>query len=574
MTHYTLRSVVLSLLLFVRGGASSAGVRRRTFHWPFLRGGNENEIATASANESVVFIAKRIVWRADNTDYCANSIVAMSTDWDTQLWQWTTMTYCGIRNMKLSPDNTTLFASSNTQWVLSLNAATGSLNWEYALTSVTLLQNRATNPAVQLSPFAFSQDGSILYFTAATGGTTVWISCPYGEVPNVGAVVALSTATGAVVWRYNSVWNYQADSANFQSGQISAPLANHTMVYVGFQGTASVQSDGCNIPASTSKMFAFNAASGVLVWKFTIPAGNGGWFGTCAPISSSSSPLNIVMPVTRGVVVINTSPWFVDGSPPAVAWIYASSSLPSDCVQNDFPLFQNQGTTITSISWDTGAQSWSRNFSAGLSSSFMSRRGSALVGLSGTTYFGLDSLSGSTLWSYNLMDTVLAWNGIKWFPQGPIVFTGWSGDSRLHVVDLCPAGYECSVPGVPRLCPTGQYSSAGLTTCLWCPPESYAANGVSCLPISPASAANLIGCFLRDFSAHDVVGSVMRIATAANVSDCKSLCCANSTCVGYSFFTLPFLAQPPCMLLSNVSSIVPSNFASGGVNASLLGFTS
>jgi hypothetical protein len=85
---------------------------------------------------------------------------------------------------------------------------------------------------------------------------------------------------------------------------------------------------------------------------------------------------------------------------------------------------------------------------------------------------------------------------------------------------------------------------------------------------------------MSTFPRHDVVGTALsEPVTAPSEDACRGLCCANATaassssprCVGYAFSTFPFADGHLCILLSNVTSIVPSNIMNGAVVPEVLG---
>ena len=67
---------------------------------------------------------------------------------------------------------------------------------------------------------------------------------------------------------------------------------------------------------------------------------------------------------------------------------------------------------------------------------------------------------------------------------------------------------------------------------------------------------------------HDLIGTRLARLTLASQDACARACCAQPACAGYAFageLLSPSQPSAPCVLLSNVSQLVPSNFVHSGV---------
>jgi hypothetical protein len=157
----------------------------------------------------------------------------------------------------------------------------------------------------------------------------------------------------------------------------------------------------------------------------------------------------------------------------------------------------------------------------------------------------------------------------------------------------CGGGTYADVTGRVQCvdCPAGTFSralgGASVSSCLPCAPNFFSdtAGSTSCLPCAAgmtsgagATACNASTldpspqtCDVFPFPRHDVVGTVFSLISVQSAGGCLSSCCNSSICAGFSFLSRPPGAPENCLLLTNITSVVPSNFASGGVRNALLG---
>ena len=124
-------------------------------------------------------------------------------------------------------------------------------------------------------------------------------------------------------------------------------------------------------------------------------------------------------------------------------------------------------------------------------------------------------------------------------------------------------------------------------------PEMLTAPGAVRLPCVPRAAAALpppttrearcTASLLRAFPAHDAIGTQLGSLRVANETQCRAACCAQQpACAGYSLVAreLPggggggggggAASSVPCVLLSAVRQLVPSNLMSSGVRPDAL----
>ncbi len=121
-------------------------------------------------------------------------------------------------------------------------------------------------------------------------------------------------------------------------------------------------------------------------------------------------------------------------------------------------------------------------------------------------------------------------------------------------------------------------------------PEMLTAPGAVRLPCLPRATASLppptppeVRCAasaLRPFPGHDAIGTQLRSLRVANETQCRAACCAQQpACVGYSIVAREVPAATgggdgdaavPCVLLSAVRQLVPSNLMSSGVRPDAL----
>jgi hypothetical protein len=95
-------------------------------------------------------------------------------------------------------------------------------------------------------------------------------------------------------------------------------------------------------------------------------------------------------------------------------------------------------------------------------------------------------------------------------------------------------------------------------------PFAAALAATSPSPALPACPANE----LRGVANHDVIGTRLARLTLGSEDACARSCCAQPACAGYAFageLLSPSQPSAPCVLLSNVSQLVPSNFVNAGV---------
>jgi hypothetical protein len=154
------------------------------------------------------------------------------------------------------------------------------------------------------------------------------------------------------------------------------------------------------------------------------------------------------------------------------------------------------------------------------------------------------------------------------------------------------------------LCSPGTYSSANSTECTPCPIRTYGniaglttkdCSGLcpSCtspgmshppslvLPLtcpsntsyfSTLSSAcvsfNQTNCPLRLFPSADLAGDRLDSFISPSEGFCAGACCGQTTCLGYSFTNI---ILQTCILLSNITYVIPSSFMSSGVKNTVLG---
>jgi hypothetical protein len=150
----------------------------------------------------------------------------------------------------------------------------------------------------------------------------------------------------------------------------------------------------------------------------------------------------------------------------------------------------------------------------------------------------------------------------------------------------CPPGTASQVKGatdssVCLLCPSGFFSKEGAMACSPCPPGSWSeANSSSCVTVStapspPSSAppSAFTNCSMRDFTSSEVVGDVLGASIdVSSAASCKSACCNNTECLGFSFFK-PLVSFPRCTLLAgNITYVVPTNHFDSAVRSHVLGY--
>ena len=109
--------------------------------------------------------------------------------------------------------------------------------------------------------------------------------------------------------------------------------------------------------------------------------------------------------------------------------------------------------------------------------------------------------------------------------------------------------------------------------------ECAQASGISAAPPRrPRRAAPRRRC--ARFPGHDAIGTQLRSLRVADEAQCRAACCAQQpACVGYSLVAreVPAAATGgdgdaavPCVLLSAVRQLVPSNLMSSGVRPDAL----
>lgn len=201
------------------------------------------------------------------------------------------------------------------------------------------------------------------------------------------------------------------------------------------------------------------------------------------------------------------------------------------------------------------------------------------------------SADGAQLWTVDAPSPDLFWGSAAFDAHGSLLVPTNAGTYSVYTP--CAAGHACLTPTLQLPCPPGTYSPGDATSCTLCPantfgPANLATRASECLPCpegsrSPPGSATCardvqaLGpppsqslCSMRLFPSHDVTGQKLAALTVAAVDDCHAACCANSTCLGFSFLSLR-TALPSCTLLFNVSHVVPSSIMSGGVRNSVLG---
>lgn len=108
-----------------------------------------------------------------------------------------------------------------------------------------------------------------------------------------------------------------------------------------------------------------------------------------------------------------------------------------------------------------------------------------------------------------------------------------------------------------------------------CEPAAFA-----CPPASPSPtprASPSPGCApgrgLTAFAGYDLIGVKTGETLVGSVGECAAACCASAACAGYAVASASLAltgggaAGAPCVLLANLSQLVPSNFVSSGVRS-------
>jgi hypothetical protein len=116
----------------------------------------------------------------------------------------------------------------------------------------------------------------------------------------------------------------------------------------------------------------------------------------------------------------------------------------------------------------------------------------------------------------------------------------------------------------------GRAAATRTPLCMTC--RAQGANcGHGAVPLTITSGVPSAICTLTPFVGYEIVGTRLSTNSTPTEAKCLALCCFDSSCLAYSNFTLPIGSSTPCILLSTVTSIVPSTIMSGGVRPSVLG---
>jgi hypothetical protein len=155
--------------------------------------------------------------------------------------------------------------------------------------------------------------------------------------------------------------------------------------------------------------------------------------------------------------------------------------------------------------------------------------------------------------------------------------------SPVFTPESVASGQIAVAAGASHAC---SLDSQGNVTCWWATGGSVVPEmlqGAVRLPCVPRDATHLppptpveTRCTertLRPFPAHDAIGTRLASLSVADEAQCRVACCKDAACAGYSLVTqlLPEAAvgdKPatvPCVLLSAVDRLVPSNIMSAGV---------
>jgi len=154
------------------------------------------------------------------------------------------------------------------------------------------------------------------------------------------------------------------------------------------------------------------------------------------------------------------------------------------------------------------------------------------------------------------------------------------GSFNTNVCTNCPKGTfsRTSAASSINYClscaPSFFTDTTGATSCIPCPANTTSnERSSSCYPIpSPSpSPVELSNCSMRPFPTSEIVGNEYIQLDVDNEEICKSECCKDPICMGYSFFK-PKLAIHRCALLNNnISYVVPSNFFVSAIKSEFLG---
>ena len=111
----------------------------------------------------------------------------------------------------------------------------------------------------------------------------------------------------------------------------------------------------------------------------------------------------------------------------------------------------------------------------------------------------------------------------------------------------CPVGTFSRVQGSASIdncvaCASGFFNDLpGSSECVACPANTTSnARASSC---APTATYLLVTCLMQAFPSRDVVGNVIGELPLTTEQECKSACCDNIACMGYSFFRPEVLSR-------------------------------
>lgn len=519
--------------------------------------------------------------------------------------------------------------------ITALAAKSGSILWTFTFPNSEFTGNYWSGPQVSITTIAVNENAVVFVGGIIEVTTRICGDCSAQKMI-ISKICAVNLLTGTLTWCYVGPWDLRSNSGNVFGSHPSVALFG-AAIFAGFRP----YSFSCFCPTTnyynSGSVAAFSSATGTVLWKYVPSASEGVLMSFSvnqeylfvATLSATSA--NIICGFENAIVAL-------DSETGSSVWIYSIKVKNLYFVPDVNVICNGIGNTISCINAVSGMLLSSIELPFGFSAlpDYGVREKALMFVFPSGIFFGVDVLSGQTLWSYSLW---VSSSNRYWHTSGDILVSfscDWKniqGDNTVVFRDfsLCPSGYSCSSLGVSvpcqqgqfsskgqrecslcppgtwsqafaatnnatcKLCSPGFYSGAGSTQCSPCPINSYSseAGSITCTPCPSGTSNSIIGsnqfkscksalssgsilpttdkCHdLVSFSNYDAVGNILMSSTALSLSACKALCCSNTACVGFSFITLP-IEDAPCLLLRNVSSLVPSNYVSSAVNGSLLG---
>lgn len=502
------------------------------------------------------------------------------------------------------------------------NGISGAFMWTFALQTNVLTGGYWSGPSTFIISAVFRD--TVLFISGMSSATTRVCGDCSGQNLISSILVAINVETGSSIWRYDGPWDIRNNNNAF--GTSPSLVLFGDSVFAGFKPynfECLCPSIKYRIPGGIN---AYSSTSGTLLWRF-VPSESVGDFkafrdGDPIVVKVDATSAIIICLFTNAIVALRSE----DGSQ---VWIHPLNYVV------EFLFFVPginvicHGTrTLTCISGTVGTLVWSLDLPFSASDNYGVRDNMLLLISNAGSYLGIDAVTGRIKWSSSLrINSVQQY----WHSSGDIIVSLKDSSNVIRQFSVCPGGYSCPNVVVSGPCQPGQFSSKGQMECNLCPPGTFSQvfaspgnascqlcgpgtfsslSGLSlcspcpvnsytsvfgsttCTPCPVGTTNSIIGstqlssCKLNtgstlpapskscntmvNFLNYDAIGSVLLSSSALTLSACKDLCCSNSSCVGFSFVTLP-IPDAPCLLLKNVTSLVPSNYASSAVNGSLLG---